>query len=291
MASIYFPSSFGDVPLLIASIDTDRGRDVVIQSPSSGDEHPLNDRGRRAVIANCELLFVDQPGLDDYLKRYDQFLALAESGESQVFTHPLDGAYLARAENVSVSAETKTAVAVSCTFIRETPSQQVFPVGAGVSAQAGVEGVTVAATTTDAALASAGLSSSAPAACRDAVTAWSEADELDSAQVFLTAGALAARIDAEIDRLDLLSDLSLWPSFRQLVELRYQVVRAAEVFTSDVETLVDVYVATPRPLRAICVEVYGAADVEDRAEQVRKLNRIRTPARVPTGTYKFPRAA
>lgn len=293
MAAIYFTASYGPLSLLIATIDTERGRDVVIQSPAAGDVHTTSDRGKRARVARCEILFLQQPGLADYLERRDEFLRLAESGEAQIFTHPLDGAYLARAAEIGDSADAgRAAVSITCTFIPEADAKRVFPIAAGGSVTAGVEGVTVAAAAADDALTAAGASSSAPAAAVEAVTAWSEAEDLDSNAVFLGAAALAERIDDEIERLALADDLAKWSAYQQLVLLRYQVVLAAELFTSEVETLFDVFVQAPRPLIAICAEVYGGARAQERAAQIAKLNRVRTPARVPAGTtLKFPRAA
>lgn len=293
MPSTYLAASFGDVPILIASIETERGRDIVVHSPSSGDHHSLSDRGRRALVVRCEILFVDQPGLEPYLERRDRFLRIAESGEPQIFTHPIDGAYVARAENVSESASSdQRSVRISCTFLQDSETQRVFPMGAGGSAAAGVESVTVAAAAADQALVEVGLSSSAPATCVAAVTAWESMDDIDANEVMLKVASVTHEIDESISQLELRSSLDYWTSYQQLILLRYQVVRAAELFTSSVEQVFDVHITTPRPLRAICAEIYGAAEAEERTAQVVKLNRLRTPARVPANTtLKFPRAA
>lgn len=61
-ADIYFESRFGDLPLLIASIETDDGRDIAAQSPARGSRHYLQDRGAKLGRIECGVLFVDEPG-------------------------------------------------------------------------------------------------------------------------------------------------------------------------------------------------------------------------------------
>lgn len=285
MPNIYFTASFGGVPLLISSVSTERGRDVAVSSPEQGDEHTLTDRGKRLRRTSCEILFVDQAGRDPYTERYEEFLRLAEGAESQVFTHPLDGSYRAKAEGLSVSAAADSlSITVSCTFVRDAELQTVFPIAAGGSITAGPEAVAVAVTETNTALAASGLTSSAPGAALVAVTAWAEAAELDSQEVFLDVANVAAQIDTAITQLELAADLKHWSAYEQLVLLRYQVVRAAELFTSDTERLMDVLVQVPRPLLAICAEIYGGAEAQDRADEAAKRNRIRAPGRIPAGT-------
>lgn len=293
MANVYFTADFGGVPILIADISTERGRDVAVQSPSHGDEHSLNDRGRRLRRSSVEILFVDQPGLAPYTERYERFLALAEGPDAQVFTHPLDGSYRARAEGLTVSAsKDELAIRVSCTISRDAEPTSVFPVAAGGSVAAGVESVTVAGDQVDAELEAVGLSSSTPAATVAAITAWDEADELDSAMVYLEVASLTQQIDEMIAELELATQLDRWPAYRAAILLRYELTRAAEAFTSDVEQIVDLYVEVARPVRAIAAEVYGGRDADERTAQIVKLNRIRAPGRVAPGTtLKIPRPA
>lgn len=288
---VYFQAQFGDLPLLISDISTERGRDIAVQSPSQGDEHTLFDRGKRVVRATCSILFVNQPGLESYTDRYEAFLRLAEAPEAQIFSHPLDGSYRARAAELAPAASSDSGgITIGCTFLRDAEPKQVFDVAAGGTSVAGVEGVSIAMTATTDALAAIGASSSAPAACLAAVTSWTESEDLDSQEVFLGAASLAQQIDEAIDELELEADLSRWQAYREMILLRYQVVLVAELLTSAAEALFDVYVETPRPLLAICAEVYGAAAAVERATEVAGINRIRTPGRVPPGTtLKMPR--
>ena len=298
----FLKCSYGGLPLLVSSIDTDRGRDIATYSPANGDTHSLGDRGKRLVRVQCEILFVQQPGLADYLDRYREFMSLVDSPDSQVFTHPLDGSYVARAEAASVSSSSdSSSVRVQCTFLRDDVATPVQGVAAGVDATAGVEAVEVAAAEAEAELAAltdlgesaaVATATATPAACVEAVTAWHQAEDLDSQQVFLDVGELAGRIDRAIETLGLANDLTRWQAYQQFVLLRYQVVRAAEAFTSETESVFELFVETARPVLAICAEVYPAREAVQRAAQVVKLNGLRTPGRVPAGTsLKMPRAA
>lgn len=291
MPAVYFTAQFGDQRLLISDISTERGRDIAIHSPSQGDEHTLSDRGKKVRRTTCEILFVDQSGLDPYTDRYAAFVQLCEATDPQVFSHPLDGSYLARAEGLTPSASSDAGcIKCSCTFIRDAEPQQVFDVAAGGASIAGVESVEVAVTQTNDALEAIGEASSAPGTCLATVTAWTEAEDLDSQEVFLGVASLVEQLDAAVNELELASDLSRWEAYKQFVLLRYQVVQVAELLTTAAETLFDVYVDSPRPLRVICAEIYGAAAAEERAEEVTNRNRVRTPGRVPAGTtLKFAR--
>ena len=92
----HFESMFGDMPLLIASVDTEDGRDIAVQSPARGSRHYLQDRGAKLGRADCEILFVDEPGKATYLDRFAAFRSLVAKGEPQIFSHPLIGTYRAR---------------------------------------------------------------------------------------------------------------------------------------------------------------------------------------------------
>ena len=285
MPAVYFSASFGDIPMLVSSINTERGRDIAVQSPAQGDRHTLADRGKRLVRATCEILFVDQAGQAPYTDRYEALVAAWESGDAQIFTHPLDGSYTARVENVSIMAEADgLEIRASCTFIRDDEPQTVFPVAAGSLPTAGVEAVTVAVDSANVALEAAEIDTDLPASCLDTVTAWSESLELDSQQVLLEVASLTQQIDELIDLSDIAGTLDLWDVYKELIGLRYEVVRAGQLFTIDAETTFDLFVDQPRPVLAICAEVYGAADAFDFADRVTQINRLRMPGRVPAGT-------
>lgn len=283
MPNVYYDAEFAGIPLSIATISTTSGRDIAVLSPARGDLHANRDRGLKHRVASAELLFVDKPGKAPYLDRFDAVHALVLQGGAQVFSHPLLGSYRARIADFDIRADAGASrVDVSCTLYAEDEPQAVTPSGAGVAVDAGVEAVEVASGEADAALAELDRESETPASCAAAVAAWGEADDIDAQKVFLEAASLVEDLNAEIEALS--QSLADWPAYRALCRLRYQVSRAAEAFTSAAEQLIDITVGRDAPLISICSEVYGAALAVERAAQVQKLNRIRTPGRVATGT-------
>ncbi len=291
MPSVYFEASYGGIPLQATSLSTQRGRDINVQSPSRGNKHTLDDRGLRQHVTAYAIRFNDVPGLAPYLDRYDEFLRVAESEQSQIFSHSVDGSY--RAKIGPIDAEHDDAaleVRLTCTVYREDEPRQVFPVGAGAAPVAGVESVTVAAAAADEQLADLELESDVPSDMVDAVTEWSEAEDLDSNDVFLRVASLTAELDEEVATLELAGDLDSWQAYETMMLLRYSLARAAEAFTSDAEIIVDAIVDEPRPLLAIAAELYGAEQAQSRADEIARTNRVRTPGLVPRGTtLKIPR--
>lgn len=292
MPAIYFAASFAGVPLLVSELETERGRDIVVQSPAQGDKHTLSNQGRRLRTVRAEILFVDQPGLAPYTDRYDEFVKLFEDGDPHVLSHPLDGQYTARGGTLTVSASSSSlSIRVSAEFLHEQEEPAVFPVDAGINPAAGLESVTTATDRAISVLDEFELESSAPTAALEEVTSWAEAENLDSQQVFLGVASVTDQIDAAISELGAKSDLSLWPVYRELILLRYEVTRAAAAFTVAESSVFELYIESPRPLLAICAEVYGGADARAKRDQVQRANRLRTPGLVPAGTtLKMPRA-
>jgi hypothetical protein len=302
MARSFLASSYGGLRILVATIDTERGLDIVTQSPAHGNHHTLSVRGKKQRRTTCEILFVEQPGIKPFLDRYHEFVELAETELAQVFSHPIDGDYKARCGDLSVRGDMTRQIIVSCVFLSDDEPKTTFTAGAGVPVEAGLDAVTAGASSASSALVGVGIESdldvprddglqfSVLGDCVDTITRWTEATDLDSSEVFLGVAALTQSIDDAVAAFDLLSDVRRWQVYEQLIVLRYSIVRAGEAFTADTETVFDLFVDRPRPVIAICAELYGAAEAEDRARQVTKNNRISTPGLVPAGTtLKMPR--
>jgi hypothetical protein len=285
MPPFMFAATYGGVPLLMASLSGEGGRDVVVQSPSRGDVHTLQDRGRRLRSVRCELRFVDEPGKAAPHVRFQQFEQLASEALPHVFSSPIHGSYLAVVTDFQFGANADAReLTASCTFLPKSEPRTVFPAGAGSAPTAGVEEVGATVAATDDALAAAGLTSSVTGPCLSTVTAWTQAETPSARAVYLEAASLAQRIDEEMDEFELATDLDRWELYRSYITLRYQVSRAAMAVTSEAERVFDLVVREPIPARLLCAQVYGAAAAEERARQVVELNRLRTPGRIPPGT-------
>lgn len=293
MPIIKYDASYGGVPMLISSIRTERGRDIAVHSPAQGDTHTLANQGKKLRRATAEILFLDQPGLAPYDERYEAFVKLFEDGKPHVLSHPIDGSYVATGEALDVDADSGALqITVSATFLHEQNERPVLEPAAGVNPTAGVDAVTVAADRAAAFLAEFPLepvnaetlaAQATPAAVKAEVERWAEADDLDSQDVFLGVASMTQQIDEAINLLKL-TDISKWEAFREMVLLRYELVRAAAAFTGPAETIVEIFVEQPSPVLALAAELYGADVAQDRAAQIVTLNRLRTPARVPAGT-------
>ncbi len=276
---------YGDVPLLITSYSDEDGRDWAVQSPSRGDVHVLQERGRRLQRTACEIVFCDEPGSATYVDRFLAFRALAAGDEPRLFVHPMLGNYLAVVMDFAHRVESsERCVRVTCTFVAQEPPKAVFALGAGVTAAAGPEQVEVLAAAADAELEDLELESAAPTSCLTAVQAWAELEDPDARAIALEAASLAAEIDEAVADLELATSLERWEAYRSLINLRYSVVRAAESVTSESAQVTELVLTAAEPLRSICARVYGARDADERARQVAKLNGLRTPGLVPVGT-------
>lgn len=282
---MYFTASYGGIDLLFASIETKSGRDIAVMSPSRGDQHTLQDRGKRHLRTSATILLIDQPGLDPYLNRFDSLRTMALGDGAQIFSHPILGSYRARIEDFDFRAAAgDLSVEVTCTFLAEDEPQLVFPAAAGTSTAAGVEAVTIAGGSADTQLAALGLSTPITATAVAAVTAWDAAEVLDSSTVFSAVATITGQINTAIDTLELVTDISRWQAYRAMIGLSFALKRAAEAATQDAQHTISIYVPSPTPMLALCARLYGSALAQDRADAGARLNRLRRPGRVEAGT-------
>lgn len=292
MSVVYFSSSFGGIDLRITSLRTEGGRDVAVRSPARGNRHWNQDRGRRHGITVCDLIFCDEPNRVDYLSRYAQFRDLANQGDVSAFTHPLDGTYLARAGEMTVTAQTEKSVSVSVTFYPEDEPDPTTPLSAGVAPVAGLESVTAAA-----GLVSAAVKLTPTIAPKDAidllaivnnvidkVQSWADAVDLKASKVLAEVGTMTGDIAQAVEVYELATDVKRWAAYRAVMDLMFQSRRAAEMFIDDEPASITVEVAKTSPLLAILVEVYGAELAVDMVEPVTRKNKIPNPGRVLAGT-------
>jgi hypothetical protein len=290
VASGFLRASFGNLRLWVSSMSSSIGRTQVVQTPARGDSHGLDDRGRELERTQCEIVFCQIPSEPDHhLDRYATFKEMVAEGKPQVFTHPLHGSYRAVIGDCQVVAEGADRVVVQVDFLQLEPPIEVFEVATGATALAGPEATATAAAAADSALAEADLESDVPGEASAMVEGW-EDSEAPAATVYAEAGASIRAIDDLIESLQLATDLTRWPAYRAMVQLRARVRDAAAAAAQTSASLMEFVVEVPTPLRVILATVYGAdADIEDLTRQVRELNGIRVPGLVPAGvTLKLP---
>lgn len=284
MAARFYAARYGDQSLVLTSYSGEVGRDYAVQSPSRGDDHRTQDRGRKINRVEAEILFIHQAGLAPYLDRWLAFRTLAESPAPSLFVHPIEGSYLAHVHDLRFRVDESPHIVATCTFVPPGVFAPVAAVGAGVAPQAGPEHVEVLVDRCDTQLAARGLTSSAPAAALEAAVRWAEADEPDARAIAVELASLTTQIDQAIADLDLVTDLSRWELYRSMVELRYTLSRAAASVASETEEVSRYTLAAAEPLRVLCARLFGAAAAVDRARQVQRLNGLRSPGLIPAGT-------
>jgi prophage DNA circulation protein len=291
MAPFLMAASYGGVTFWVSSMSGKAGRDIVIKSPSRGDAHVLQDRGLRHRTLACQLFFVDEPGADPLLDRFRQFQELVNRGDAQLFYHPIDGSFRARATDFDYEIHADDhAITASCTFLADDEQITVARVGIGTAPLAGVDEVSATVAEVETQLEAQGLSSEVPQSTLATVTAWTQAETPDTRAVYLEAASLSNQINDEINRLELITDLERWPLYREFITLNFQIRRAAEATTTEVDEVFEVVLSSAQPLRALCAQLYGAEEAEDKTRQATQINRLRTPGLVPAGTrLKMPR--
>lgn len=279
----FYESSFGGVRIWCSRISTVNGRRLVVHDPSSGDEHPVQDRGLETRIATASLLFDEMEGTTDTPKqRFDRFCELVELGEPQIFTHPLRGSYLARVGRFDHEIDEYSCISAEVEFVPEDRVPPVSVASDGTSAAAGEDSVIGAADLADVELEAIGISTPVTSKARTAAAAWSELD-VTARRVLVDVAQTTEEIATEIDRLQLEASLDHWRAYRAMLLLSEAIVNAGRAATSDVARVMTVRVGRAISLRAFLASVFGARDVDVRYRQALSLNDIRTPAWLEPG--------
>lgn len=283
MIDEYLDAQFGPVRLWASRISTTNGRALVIHSPTTGDEHDVQDHGLELRPVTLSLLFDDMPDeTASPRERFDQLLALHLAGEPQIFRHPLLGSYRAKIGRFDHDLEGAVI----------TADIEVVPIGAIATTQAtntgaapatGEDAVNFAADRADAELEAVGLETPATDAAREAVEAWQEPD-VGARRVLVDVGQVSELIGSEIVRLRLSRSLALWPAHRALLVLGESFAAAARAATADVSRLMVVRTGRPIALNALLANIYGAREVPRRRVQALDLNDLPTPGWIPIGT-------
>lgn len=157
--------SWGKIRLFASQIHTDSGRTQVVHELSSGDDHPVQDRGLRVRRVRCRLQFDDFPGAPDPLEAARALEVAKDTGQTAVFQHPVLGRFVASIGDFTSEIDESSVITADCEFIRESPDEAVTPATAGSSPGSGVSAVAAAAAQLDRDLSDIGkLQISGPAA-------------------------------------------------------------------------------------------------------------------------------
>ena len=281
MADQYFTSSWGGIRIWASSVSTDRGRNQVVHDPAQGDEYTVQDRGRRLRSCSVDLLFDEMDG--DSMsprERLEAFLRLIDAGAPAMFTHPVEGSFIAAISDFTYEM-TVGSISGRATFLESGAASTVVDAGAGATSPAGENAVASAAAAADAELAAIGYSSAVPASTEAMVRAWG--DEPGPRTVLTDLASGARRISDEIEALDLESSIAAWPACQAMFSLMEALRAAADVATATVRRVFRVRVNEPTGLRSLLASIYGADETDDRMVEALAMNDIRNPALIEHG--------
>lgn len=137
-----FECSWGDIRLFAGSIEWEAGNTQVVHDLASGDEHPVQPRGKVIGTAKMDLLFDDFGG-ESGVTAFRRFLAT--TSERRIFTHPMVGSYFARIGKFTPTMSQDTVTTASVEIIPDQVVQPVSPAGAGSGGLTGETAVAAAA--------------------------------------------------------------------------------------------------------------------------------------------------
>lgn len=271
---------FADIPIGITSLSHEGGQDWAESSPARGDQHVLQPRGQRLRKTSCELAFVGAD-FEEHLAKFDEAASLDEPA---LFVHPLRGSYLAICRDwVYAINETGNIATGTCVFVEYSPPRAVTPISAGVVSIAGPAAMRVAVERSTAAASAASLPTpSSLAAALAAVEDWS-ANDSDLREVQTRLSATVDRINEDLAKLHP-STWEAWALYRSLLRARSQLVQSGQAVVADTDNLLEVVTERSEPLISFARRIYGGAQARERADELKRLNGIKTPGMVPSGT-------
>jgi hypothetical protein len=148
--------SWGSIRLFASQVHTDSGRTQVVHELSSGDSHPVQDRGLRVRRVRVRLQFDDFPGAPAPLEAARALEAAKNTGQTAIFQHPVLGRYLASIGEFNSEVDESSVISAECEFIQEAADLGVLPTGPTTGGFSGEASVAAAAAALDGELAKVG---------------------------------------------------------------------------------------------------------------------------------------
>lgn len=152
--SFLYEAAWGNIRIFLSTFEWEAGNTQVIHELASGDDHPMQPRGKRLRTATAELIFDDFPGAAERgVEAYRRFEAAA--GERRIFTHPVEGSFYARIGEMKPKIDESSVICVTCQIIPDTSVDPVTPTGASTSTASGQNAVGAAASVVEKKMAAA----------------------------------------------------------------------------------------------------------------------------------------
>ncbi len=281
-------ASWGSIRMFAEEISTTAGRTKVVHNLSSGDQHPVQDRGLQEVRTRVRILFDEFPGAPapDVAVRILQ--DAVNTGKSAIFTHPLIGSYLAGVGDFTHTVDSSGVITGEAEFIPDDTPLSVAPATALSPGVDVATSVSQAADNLDAELVAVGISTEVTGDARETAERWDADPDLPARQIANDTARISTGVAELIEVNGLEDDILLWPSFRAAIMLGEAVRAAAVAVASETPAVFLMRVTTPTALLPLAARVYGGADAVERARQILELNDIATPGWLPPGDYVMP---
>lgn len=279
MADVYYDMTWGRIRLFAARVSTDNSRSVIVQERATGDVHPAQDRGARPRRTRCELLFVEMPDeTKSPLARFLLFKAQVDRGDEEVFTHPVEGAFVAKVGEFTYDIDDDSNLSnVMAEFIPSDDVLAVHPTAPGTTGMTTFESAAAAIEQLATELEAVGIESDLPERASEAVEEWTSGETVPTRDVMNDTAALTGELGDLIEDEGLEDDLELFAAWQAVVMCGSAIRDAALAVTSETASIFVLRVAVSTSLLALVVRIYGGADAENRERQVRALNDLRTP--------------
>jgi hypothetical protein len=277
----FYQSAFGGLQLWISKISTNKSRTQVVHSPSAGDDHIVQDRGRELLEARISLLFARMIGDDlEPIDRLKRFSALVDD-KPRLFTHPIEGTFLARAKGFNYDIDDSGIITGDVELIQVGEVQAVTVAGADALQATGEGAVAQASAKLENELAEIELESTLPGEAVVIVDRWAAADEVNPRDVLTETGSLTEELGDLASTLD--GDIGSWSAYKAVILLSEAVRAAAASAMADSASTFAVRIGAPIALRALVASIYGADEADQRYSQALALNDIASPAWLEPG--------
>lgn len=308
MPSELYLASWGSIQLFCTELEIDGSRTKVVHDLTSGDVHPVQDRGLHVKRTKGKIVFDDfGPNFPAPVDAARAMFNAVGTGTSAMFTHPLVGSFQAGIGDFQLRLDESDNISADVEFIADDDTPPVTPAGAATSAASGEQAVSAAAddfdtetrkVLTDAEIRAIleaddgnGAHVSIADDARQSAASWKPGEDGSPTplrEVLIDVTRISSRIAFAIEAGGFESDLALWGAFRSAIMLGQAIRAAATSATSETPSTFVMRVTEPTALLPICARVYGGDDATDKARQVVQLNDIGTPGWLAPGDYTFP---
>jgi hypothetical protein len=298
---LLFEASFGGMRIDVLNTQDVNGRDLATHQSPHRNGARVVDQGGTARVTTCTVAFIPVAGdpNDDPMERFLFFQELKNAGATRTFVHPISGAYQAKIGTFDwrASADERGTIWVDCSFHEDSVEPAIFRVGPSAPLRTGVEDVRASSAEVDAGLVEVNtdravrglppITTTVQSDCLVRAEEWEEAHDSDtglsSGQITTELSSLSNAIQAEMDRLQVATDIENYPMLLAFNHLAYSMRRAAQAFLEDTPRLVDIRVLAPMSIYALAQVTYGAAQADQRVTQLLRLNDVKRPQRLPAG--------